>query len=131
MDQYNIPEELKYTKEHEWVRIEASLAVVGITDYAQQQMGDITFVDLPEVGRRVAQMEEFCTLESVKVAADVYSPLSGVVAEINSALEDHPEFVNQDCYGQGWLVKLQDFDPAELNELMDAAAYLTFISQGA
>jgi glycine cleavage system H protein len=131
MDQYHIPEELKYTKEHEWVRIEASLAVVGITDYAQQQMGDITFVDLPEVGRRVAQMEEFCTLESVKVAADVYSPLSGVVAEINSALEDHPEFVNQDCYGQGWLVKLQDFDPAELNELMDAAAYLTFISQGA
>ena len=131
MDQYHIPEELKYTKEHEWVRIEASLAVVGITDYAQQQMGDITFVDLPEVGRRVAQMEEFCTLESVKVAADVYSPLSGVVAEINSALEDHPEFVNQDCYGQGWLVKLQDFDPAELNELMDAAAYLTFITQGA
>jgi glycine cleavage system H protein len=131
MDHYNIPEELKYTKEHEWVRIDGPLAVVGITDYAQQQMGDITFVDLPEVGRRVSQMEEFCTLESVKVAADVYSPLSGVVSEINADLEDHPEFVNQDCYGRGWLVKLQDFDPAELNELMDAAAYFTFITQGA
>jgi glycine cleavage system H protein len=131
MDQYQFPEDLKYTKEHEWVKIDGILAVVGITDYAQQQMGDITFVDLPEVGRRVAQMEEFCTIESVKVAADVYSPLSGVVAETNSALDEHPEWLNQDCYGQGWLVKLQDFESAELNELMDAGAYLTFITQGA
>jgi glycine cleavage system H protein len=131
MDQYKLPENLKYTKEHEWVIIEGPLAVVGISDYAQQQMGDITFVDLPEVGRRVAQMEELCTIESVKVAAEVYSPLTGVVAETNSTLAEHPEWLNQDCYGRGWLVKLQEVDSAELEELMDAGAYQTFIEQGA
>lgn len=131
MDQYQIPKSLKYTKEHEWVRIDGPLAVVGITDYAQQQMGDITYVDLPEVGRRVAQMGELCTIESVKVAADVYSPLAGLVAETNSELGEHPEWLNQDCYGRGWLVKLKDFDSGELEDLMDAGAYQTFLAQGA
>ncbi len=131
MDQYQIPENLKYTKEHEWVRIDEPLAVVGITDYAQQQMGDITYVDLPEVGRRVAQMGELCTIESVKVAAEVYSPLTGLVAETNSELGEHPEWLNQDCYGRGWLVKLQDIDSAEIKDLMDAGAYQTFLAQGA
>jgi glycine cleavage system H protein len=131
MDQYQIPEDLKYTKEHEWVKIEDSLALVGITDYAQHQMGDITYVDLPEIGRQVAQMGELCVIESVKVAADVYSPLAGLVAETNSELADHPEWLNQDCYGRGWLVKLQDFDFVQLEELMDAKTYQTFIEQGA
>ncbi|MBA4392079.1 MAG: glycine cleavage system protein H [Desulfobacca sp.] len=131
MDQYQIPEELKYTKEHEWVKIDGFLAVVGITDYAQHQMGDITYVDLPEIGRRVAQMEELCTIESVKVAADVYSPLTGLVVETNSELADHPEWLNQDCYGRGWLVKLQDVDSSELEDLMDAGTYQTFLAQGA
>ncbi len=131
MDQYQIPKSLKYTKEHEWVKIDGPLAVVGITDYAQQQMGDITYVDLPEVGRRVAQMGELCTIESVKVAAEVYSPLTGLVAETNSELGEHPEWLNQDCYGRGWLVKLQDIDSAEIKDLMDARAYQTFLAQGA
>ncbi len=131
MDQYQISENLKYTKEHEWVRIDGPLAVVGITDYAQQQMGDITYVDLPEVGRRVAQMGELCTIESVKVAAEVYSPLTGLVAETNSELGEHPEWLNQDCYGRGWLVKLQDIDSSELKDLMEAEAYQTFLAQGA
>ncbi len=131
MDQYQIPKSLKYTKEHEWVKIDGPLAVVGITDYAQQQMGDITYVDLPEVGRRVAQMGELCTIESVKVAAEVYSPLTGLVAETNSELGEHPEWLNQDCYGRGWLVKLQDIDSAEIKDLMDAGAYQTFLAQGA
>jgi glycine cleavage system H protein len=130
MDQYNIPADLKYSKEHEWVKMDGPLAVVGITDYAQKQMGDITYVDFPEVGRQVAQMEELCTIESVKVAADVYSPLTGVVAEINSSLDERPEWINQDCYGRGWLVKLQEIDSAGIEELMDAAAYQSFIEQG-
>jgi glycine cleavage system H protein len=131
MDQFKIPEDLKYTKEHEWVKLDGPLAVVGITDYAQHQMGDITYVDLPEIGRRVAQMGELCVIESVKVAADVYSPLAGLVAEINSALGENPEWLNQECYGRGWLVKLQDFDPTQLEELMDPTAYQAFIEQGA
>lgn len=131
MDQYAIPEDLKYTKEHEWVKIEGPLAVVGVTDYAQQQMGDITYVDLPEIDHQVKQMGELCTIESVKVAADVYSPLTGLVAETNVGLGDHPEWINQDCYGRGWLVKLKDIHPAELAELMTASDYQTFLEKGA
>jgi glycine cleavage system H protein len=122
MTQHLIPENLKYTKEHEWVRIEDQLAMVGITDYAQQQMGDITYVDLPEIDRWVEQMGELCTIESVKVAADVYSPLTGVVSETNLDLAEHPEWLNQDCYGRGWLVKLKGF--------MDNIAYQIFLEKG-
>lgn len=131
MDHYAIPEDLQYSKEHEWVKIEGRLAVVGVTDYAQQQMGDITYVDLPEIDRPVKQMGELCTIESVKVAADVYSPLTGVVAEINGELGDHPEWINQDCYGRGWLVKLKDIQLAESEDLMTAGDYQTFLEQGA
>lgn len=131
MASYHIPEDLKYTKEHEWVKIQEGLAWVGISDYAQQQMGDITFVDLPETGRRVEPMGELCTIESVKVAAEVYSPLAGVVAETNSELADHPEWVNQDCYGRGWLVKLKEINPADLENLMDSSTYQVFLTQGA
>jgi glycine cleavage system H protein len=126
-----IPEELKYTPEHEWVKIEGSLAIVGITDHAQQQLGDITYVDLPEVGRRVKQLGELGTIESVKTAADFYSPLSGEVAAVNADLGEHPEWINQDCYGRGWLVKLLEFNPNELSGLMDARGYTDFLEKGA
>ncbi|MBU2467027.1 MAG: glycine cleavage system protein GcvH, partial [Proteobacteria bacterium] len=107
------PEGLYYTKEHEWLRVEGDLAVVGLTDFAQDQLGDITYVELPEPESEVEQMGEMCVVESVKTAADVYAPLSGVVVEVNSALGDAPELINQDCYGAGWLVKLSGFDQAE------------------
>lgn len=130
MSQYAVPGELKYTEEHEWIKVEGGLAVVGVTDFAQQQMGDVTYVDLPEAGRSVERMAELCVIESVKVAADVFSPLAGVVAQVNAALAEHPELINQDCYGQGWLVKLQDYDASGLGELMDASAYAKFVERG-
>jgi len=130
MSQNATPGELKYTEAHEWIRIEGGMAVVGVTDFAQQQMGDVTYVDLPEPGRTVERMAELCVIESVKVAADVFSPLAGTVAEVNSALAEHPELINQDCYGAGWLVKLKDFDAAGLDQLMDASAYQKFVERG-
>lgn len=130
MSQYVVPGELKYTEEHEWIKVEGGLAVVGVTDFAQQQMGDVTYVDLPEPGRAVERMADLCVIESVKVAADVFSPLAGVVAEVNAALAEHPELINQDCYGAGWLVKLKDYDVSGLGELMDANAYGKFIERG-
>jgi glycine cleavage system H protein len=131
MTQTLIPDELKYTSEHEWVKIEGALAWVGITDHAQQQLGDITYVDLPKIGRRVERMGELGTIESVKTAADFYAPLSGEVAEINAGLEEHPEWINQDCYGRGWLVKLEGFNPEELTELLTAGGYKDLLEKGA
>lgn len=125
-----VPEGLHYTSEHEWVRIEGGLAVVGLTHYAQDQLGDITYVELPEMGAELEQMGEMCVVESVKTAADVYAPLAGTVAEVNSALEDAPQLINQDCYGEGWLVKLEGFDQAGLAKLMDAAAYTALLGTG-
>lgn len=128
MADYQTPEGLKYSKEHEWVRIDDGLAVMGLTDYAQQQLGDVTFVELPEVDDEFEQMGEICVVESVKAASDVFSPLAGTVAEVNQTLEDSPELINSDCYGQGWLVKLKDFNAAELDNLMDAAGYEEFLA---
>jgi glycine cleavage system H protein len=125
-----VPEGLHYTKEHEWVRVDGDLAVVGLTHFAQDQLGDITYVELPEVDSELDQMGEMCVVESVKTAADVYSPLAGVVAEINGDLEDAPELINRDCYGKGWLVKLKDFDQSGLEKLMDAAAYAGLLAEG-
>jgi len=123
MTESQLPRELKYSREHEWVKVEGDLAVVGLTDHAQSQLGDITYVDLPEAGATLAQMGEMCVVESVKAAADVYAPLGGVVAEVNQALEDDPQLINSDCYGAGWLVKLGGFDAGELDNLLDAAGY--------
>lgn len=123
MTESKIPAELRYSREHEWVRVEGDLAVVGLTDHAQSQLGDITYVELPEVDAELDQMGEMCVVESVKAAADVYAPLSGLVAEVNGALEDEPQLLNSDCYGAGWLVKLKGFNPAELDNLLDAAGY--------
>ena len=122
-----IPESLKYTETHEWVRQEEDgTVVVGITDHAQHLLGDLVFVELPEVGRSVSGSEEFAVVESVKAASDVYSPVAGEVVEVNEALENQPELINRDAFGDGWMVRLrpEDANPDDWEGLMDAAAYL-------
>ena len=116
-------EGLLYTKEHEWVKIEADIAVIGITDYAQQMVGEITFVELPAVGARFQLHGELGVVESSKVASDVYSPVTGKVVEVNSELESRPELINEDCYGAGWLCRLEISDDTSTNDLMDAKQY--------
>ncbi len=117
------PEDLKYSKEHEWVLVDGDLVTIGITDFAQDQLGDIVFVELPSVGDKVSRDDAFGVVESVKAVNDVYAPVSGTVVEINDDLPDSPEMLNEDCYGDGWMVKLRPSDPSELESLMDAAAY--------
>jgi glycine cleavage system H protein len=123
-----ILDDRRYTQEHEWVKIEGGLAVMGLTAYAATQLGDITYVELPKVGDRLAQMGALGVVESVKAAADFYSPLAGVVAEINAALEGQPQLINQDCYGAGWLVKLHEYDAAGLANLLDHQAYQALVA---
>ena len=118
---------LKYSKEHEWVRVDGDVATVGISDYAQDQLGDVVYVELPEVGRTVAQKEEAAVVESVKAASEVYAPVSGEVVEVNRALEDDPALVNGDPTGEGWFLKLRLSAPGELDGLMDEAAYADFV----
>jgi len=125
----NVPEELLYTKEHEWTKIEGDTAVVGITDYAQHQLGDIVYVELVEVGKEVKQMERIGTVESVKAVNDIYSPLSGTVIEVNDSLKDHPELINQDPYGKGWMVKLKIRDISETKNLMKAGDYEKYVKE--
>lgn len=117
------PKELKYTKEHEWVKREDGNARMGITDFAQEQLGDVVYVELPEVGREVKQSEAFIIVESVKAASDVYAPVGGVVAEVNGALADRPELVNRSPYQKGWMAVIEMRDPAELKKLMSAEEY--------
>jgi glycine cleavage system H protein len=118
-----------YTNQHEWVRIEGDLAVVGITDYAQQALGDVTYVELPQLGRDVRQMQEFAVIESVKAASDIYAPLSGRVAQVNEALTDAPETVNQDPYGSGWICKLADFGRDGLAHLLSPQQYEALVRE--
>ena len=125
------PQELRYSKDHEWVGVDGDRGRVGITDYAQQQLGDIVFLELPEVGDRVAASESFGVIESVKAVSDLFAPVSGRVVGVNSALNDRPEAVNQDCYGDGWLISIEGVDESDLDSLMDAQAYLEFIEQRA
>ena len=117
------PKDLRYSKSHEWVRVEGDLATVGITDYAQQALGDVVFVDLPEAGDTFDGSAELGEVESVKAVSSIYAPISGEVIEINEELEDAPETVNSDPYGDGWLVKLRVLDPSQLEGMLDAAAY--------
>lgn len=124
------PSELKYTEEHEWVRVEGEDAVVGITDYAQGELGDIVFVELPEPGTEVARGAVFGTIEAVKTVSDLYAPLSGTVSEVNSDLEDDPAVINKSPYGKGWMIRIKIAGPADLSGLMDAAAYRTHIGEG-
>ena len=122
------PTDLKYTKDHEWVRQEGNTVTVGVTDFAQEQLTDIVFVELPQVGRAVKAHEATCVLESVKSVADVYAPVSGEVIEVNSALESAPEKVNQAPYGEGWLFKLKAGGGVSISGLMDAKAYEAYVA---
>ena len=123
------PENLKYTQDHEWIRVEGDTGVIGITEYAQGELGDVVFVELPGIGRNVGQGESFGTIEAVKAVSDLYAPLSGEVIEINSELEKAPESVNQDPYGKGWMIKIKLTDNSELNGLLDAKAYRELIGK--
>ncbi len=125
-----VPSDLRYTKDHEWVRVDGDEATVGITEYAAGQLGDIVFVELPEVGREVAQFAAFGVVESVKAVSDLFAPLSGSVAAANDALTGAPELVNGDPYGEGWMLKLTLSTPAEVDELLDATAYDALIAAG-
>ncbi len=118
--------DVKFSKEHEWIRVEGDIAVVGITDHAQEQMGDVVFVDLPAVGTSVEKDGDAAVVESVKAASDVYAPLTGEVVEVNTALEDEPSKVNADAEGEGWFMKIKIADTSELVDLMDADAYKAF-----
>lgn len=119
----NFPTNIKYTKEHEWIRLEGDVAYVGITDYAQSELGEIVFVDIDTVGETIAQGEVFGSVEAVKTVSDLNMPASGEVLEINETLNDAPEKVNNDPYGEGWMIKVRLTDASELDTLMDAAAY--------
>lgn len=117
-----------YSKEHEWVKIEGNKAKVGISDYAQHKLGDITYVDLPSIGKAVKQLEVLTGIESVKAASDIYSPMSGKVTGVNAALENAPELVNKSPFEEGWIAQLEITNPSETSNLMNAAAYKTFLS---
>jgi glycine cleavage system H protein len=127
MVEQNVPKELRYSKDHEWVRLEGDTAIVGITDHAQQALGDVTYVDLPRVGKAVKQFDELAAVESAKAASDVFSPVAGTVSEVNSELESAPEKVNADPYGEGWICKLTGVAAADLGALMDAGAYAALL----
>lgn len=124
----NFPENLKYTKDHEWVRVEGDEAYVGITDFAQGELGDIVYIDIDSEGETLEQEEVFGSVEAVKTVSDLFMPLSGTVLEFNSKLEDESELVNSDPYGDGWMIKIKLSDPSQLDELMDAATYQNSIS---
>lgn len=123
----NIPAELKYTADHEWVRVEGNIAVIGITDFAQSELGDIVYVEIETEGEDLAKEEVFGSVEAVKTVSDLFMPLSGKIVEFNSALEAKPEAVNSDAYGEGWMIKVEMSDASELEGLMDAAAYQAMI----
>lgn len=126
----SVPPDLMYTKEHEWAKTEGDRVRVGITAYAQEQLGDVVFVELPTVGARVTQHKGFGVVESVKAVSDLFAPLSGTVAEVNAELPNAPEVVNQDPYGRGWMILLAPSDPAERANLLTAAQYEAFIAEG-
>ena len=119
----NIPAELKYTKDHEWVKLEGDIATIGITEFAQSALGDIVYVEVETVGETLAQEEVFGSVEAVKTVSDLFLPMSGEIIELNEALEDNPELVNNDPYGAGWMVKVRVSNTSEFDDLLDAAAY--------
>ena len=123
------PANLRYTKEHEWARQEGNRVVVGITDYAQKELGDVVFVELPEVGTTIAAADTFGVVESVKAVSDLYAPVSGAIVEANTILEDQPELVNASPYGQGWMVVIETAHPEELQQLLTAAEYQAYVAQ--
>lgn len=124
----NFPQNLKYTNEHEWIRVEGDMAYVGITDYAQEQLGDIVFVDIPTVGESLEANETFGTIEVVKTISDLFLPVAGEVIEQNESLEENPELVNKDPYGEGWLIKMNPANLKDIEDLLDAEAYKAVIN---
>lgn len=122
-----IPAELKYTQDHEWVRVDGDIAIVGITDFAQGELGDVVFVEIETEGETLDKGETFGTVEAVKTVSDLFMPVSGEVVELNGALADEPELVNKDAYGKGWMIKVKMLEPAELEELLSAAEYQKMI----
>ena len=124
----NFPEELKYTKDHEWIRVEDDIATIGITDFAQQELGDIVYVEVETVDEEIGQGEVFGTVEAVKTVSDLFMPISGTVASFNEALESNPEIVNEDPYGKGWMITVNITDKSELDGLMSAAEYQKLVS---
>ncbi|MFH0799251.1 MAG: glycine cleavage system protein GcvH [Pseudomonadota bacterium] len=125
----NAPDDLKYTPEHEWVKIEGKIATIGVTEYAQEQLGDIVYAELPAEGEAVTTHEAFGVLESVKAVSDCYAPVSGKVVEINDVLTENPATVNEDPYGEGWMVRVEMSDLSEIDKLMDHKAYLAFVEE--
>ncbi len=123
----NIPQNLKYTKDHEWVLVEGDIATIGITDFAQGELGDIVYIEIETEGEVLSQEEVFGSVEAVKTVSDLFMPISGEIIEFNGALESSPEVVNSDPYGDGWMIKVKVSDPSELDSLMDAAAYSELI----
>lgn len=123
----NFPSELKYTKDHEWIKVEGDIATVGVTDFAQSELGDIVYVEIETVGETLSKEEVFGTVEAVKTVSDLFMPVSGEVLEFNKALDAAPETVNKDAYGKGWMVKVKLSNPAELNELLSADQYKSLI----
>jgi len=127
-EEYIVPENLYYTKEHEWLKVEGDTAIMGITDYAQKSLHEVVFVDLPEVGRKVKQMESIGTVESVKAVSEIYTPISGEIIEVNTELNEKPELVNQDPYGKGWIAKIQPENlEKELKNLMTPQQYKEYL----
>ena len=125
----NLPENLKYTKEHEWIRSEGKFGWIGITDYAQGELGDIVYIDIPAAGTAIVQGKSFGTIEAVKAVSDLYAPVSGEIVEINPELQEHPELVNKDPYGKGWMVKVAMSDSGQLNALLEVQAYQALIGK--
>lgn len=125
----NIPENLKYTKEHEWIKVEGTTGIIGVTDYAQGELGDIVYVDINPDITELNTGEAFGTIEAVKTVSDLYAPADGKVIEINKRLNDEPQLVNSDPYGEGWIIKIELSDPAQINNLLDSAAYKSQLGQ--
>ncbi len=123
------PTDYRYTKEHEWIKLDGAMGTIGITDYAQHELGDVVFVELPQAGAKLAAGQTFGTVESVKAVSEIYSPVSGEVTETNAALSNEPEKINQDPHGAAWLIKIKIANPSEVNALMDAAAYQAYIAE--
>ena len=127
----NTPEDLSYTKDHEWVRVKGEEATVGITDHAQQQLGDIVYIELPKVGDKLETSEPLGSIESVKAVSEIFMPLSGTVAQVNDALNDSPELVNQDPYGDGWMIRIKIDKPSQVDALLTSIAYEDYIKEEA
>ena len=128
-DMSEVPDELRYTKEHEWIRIEGDSVTIGVTDYAQDALTDVVWVELPEIGAVVESMESFASVESVKSVSEIYAPVGGEVIEVNDSLEDSPEQINEDPYGNGWICKMSLADASELENLLDGATYRGLIEE--